>query len=254
MSKSSYPTQRELQGVFEIKVDERNGYETLWRKVHPSKWTRYGEEKRVECKANDGNGYCHVTFKGRKVKYHTIVYILANGSIPEELMVDHVSGDRVDNQLSNLRLVTNRENGGNMRFHREGRLVGCTYNKRTKSWLAQILINGKKIHLGLFNTEEGANQFYLKADKMHIDGFGPNFIQKMLRIKTKDSCSSKYRGVCWYKRVKKWTTQIKINNKLIHLGYYETELEAHTIYSKALELMDQFVDSAQFRKLLLKVI
>lgn len=32
MAKSNYPTQVELEEVFELRVDFRNGHETLWRK------------------------------------------------------------------------------------------------------------------------------------------------------------------------------------------------------------------------------
>ena len=33
-------------------------------------------------------------------------------------------------------------------------------------------------------------------------------------------------GVCWHKRKKKWTAYIWVNNKRIHLGYYDTIEEA----------------------------
>lgn len=248
---TNYPTQVELEECFELRVDFRNGHETLWRKGYTKKDGRVYKEKLVECKANC-KGYIQVSFKGRSVYYHTIVYILANGDTPSGLMIDHISGDTIDNQTENLRLATSKVNNGNKECHRNGKLLGCTYNKPTNKWMAQIEINDKKINLGYYHTEEEANQVYLKADKMSIEGFSPNFIQKMLRVKTKDRCTSKYRGVCWGKRDKKWRASIVINNRQIPLGYYGTELEAHTIYLKAAELVDQFVDNNQFRKLLLE--
>lgn len=46
--------------------------------------------------------------------------------------------------------------------------------------------------------------------------------------------SSKYTGVSWHKRAKKWTSQIWNNDKLKHLGYFTDEHEASLAYQKAL--------------------
>jgi len=46
--------------------------------------------------------------------------------------------------------------------------------------------------------------------------------------------SSKYIGVSWHKMVKKWTAKITINNKRIHLGCFDTEIEAANAFQKAL--------------------
>lgn len=115
---TNYPTQRELEECFEIKVDERNGHETLWRKfLLTNQFGNKGEWVKVNCKANTSEGYCHVRFKGRLVLYHTIVFILVNGDMPEDSMIDHISGDRIDNQTDNLRLSTHRDNNGNKEVH-----------------------------------------------------------------------------------------------------------------------------------------
>jgi hypothetical protein len=45
--------------------------------------------------------------------------------------------------------------------------------------------------------------------------------------------SSGYKGVSWYKHRKKWRSQIRANNKKIHLGYYITPEEAYQAYCKA---------------------
>ena len=50
------------------------------------------------------------------------------------------------------------------------------------------------------------------------------------RIKT-----SKYTGVCWHKKSNKWQSSIRINGKLKSLGTFDSELDAHNAYLKALE-------------------
>ena len=49
------------------------------------------------------------------------------------------------------------------------------------------------------------------------------------RTKLKN-CSSKYIGVSWFARDKKWQVSIKISGKSKNLGTYETEEEAHKVY------------------------
>lgn len=45
--------------------------------------------------------------------------------------------------------------------------------------------------------------------------------------------SSLYKGVNFFKRVKRWRAYIKVNQKQIHLGYYLTEIEAAQAYDNA---------------------
>jgi hypothetical protein len=78
-------------------------------------------------------------------------------------MIDHIDGDRYNSQLSNLRLVTNRENASNKKIHRDGKTVGCYFDTKLSKWRAQISINGKKYHLGYFKILKDAEQAYKYA-------------------------------------------------------------------------------------------
>jgi hypothetical protein len=49
----------------------------------------------------------------------------------------------------------------------------------------------------------------------------------------KQNTTSKYKGVSWYKRKRKWQAQIRDCGKAIHLGFYNSELEAHAAYMLA---------------------
>lgn len=51
--------------------------------------------------------------------------------------------------------------------------------------------------------------------------------------------TSKYKGVCWYKRGKKWRASILLpNGKWKHLGYFEDEHDAAIAYNQAVEEFD----------------
>ncbi len=45
--------------------------------------------------------------------------------------------------------------------------------------------------------------------------------------------SSKYPGVSWNKRLKKWEASIKINRKKKHLGFFKNEKKAARVYERA---------------------
>ncbi len=65
-------------------------------------------------------------------------------------------------------------------------------------------------------------------------------IQNSRKLK---NCSSKYKGVCWYKRDKVWIAYIRPNRKQIHLGYYQKEIKAAEAYNrKASELFGEFAN------------
>jgi hypothetical protein len=81
--------------------------------------------------------------------------------IPQGMHVDHIDGNTLNNQKSNLRIVTNRQNCMNRHQKKASKYPGVTWAKRELRWIAQAQINGKHIHIGSFRSEEDARQAYL---------------------------------------------------------------------------------------------
>ena len=88
-------------------------------------------------------------------------------------------------------------------------------------------------------------------EQVFKDGDGLNNQKANLRICTRSqnkmngksykNSSSKYKGIWWVKKNKKWRVRIRLNNKTIHLGYFKDETEAAKAYdSKAKELFGEF--------------
>jgi len=71
-----------------------------------------------------------------------------------------------------------------------------------------------------------------------------NFQNQQNRNKVNKTTTSKYKGVCLFKRDGTWKAQIRHNGKCLFLGYYDTELEAKNAYDKkAKELFGEFYHS-----------
>lgn len=59
--------------------------------------------------------------------------------------------------------------------------------------------------------------------------------QRENTCKTQGRYTSKYKGVCWYSRDKRWVSRIYIDKKIIVLGYFKCELAAHQAYQNKLK-------------------
>jgi hypothetical protein len=115
----------------------------------------------------DGCGYLVVNLflngKGKTHKIHRLlgVYFL---HCPANKQVDHWDGDRKNNSLQNLRVVTSQQNN----FNRT-KAKGYTWSVFAEQWQAQIMINRKNKFLGYYDTEEEARAAYLEEKKkLHI--------------------------------------------------------------------------------------
>ena len=118
-------------------------------------------------------GYISITIN-KKYFAHRLAWLYVYGEFPKHT-IDHINGDKSDNRIENLRDVSQRENCQNKKIHRNGKLLGCYFNKRDKRWQAQIYINSECKYLGKFKTEIEAHERYLKfleenGDKNNIGG------------------------------------------------------------------------------------
>jgi len=86
-----------------------------------------------------------------------------------KLQVDHIDGNKSNNRIDNLQLLTNRENTSKYRksVKHSSKYTGVSYTKykKTNKWRATIQINYKLKHLGYYSNEYDAHLAYEKALK-----------------------------------------------------------------------------------------
>lgn len=112
------------------------------------------------------NGYVRVRINGQLLMAHRLIWEMFNGPIPEGFEIDHINHVRTDNRIENLRLVTHADNAKNQSIRKNNKTGRCgvSWKDSCKKWCAQISVNGKVIHLGLFSSFNKAVSARKKAD------------------------------------------------------------------------------------------
>ena len=105
--------------------------------------------------------------KSKIIKVHQLVTIVFLGHKPcgYKIVVDHINNNRLDNRLKNLQLITHRENLSKDRINRSSKYIGVSFIKSVNKWRSKIGSNKKVNHLGVFDTEEEASEYYQNALK-----------------------------------------------------------------------------------------
>ena len=123
------------------------------------------------------------------------------------------------------------------------RFKGVSWHKASNKWHAQIQKEGKRKYLGYYNDEEEAARKY--DDAAGALGWPLNFPKVLGDPSAVKGSSgslshdeggglSRFKGVSWSKRDKKWKAAIKRRGKTFFLGYFEDEEEAARKYDEAL--------------------
>lgn len=112
------------------------------------------------------NGYCRIKINGKSYLGHHLVWLYLYGSFPEypKYQVDHINQNRLDNRLSNLRIVSQSGNQRNAKKRNDNTsgITGVTYNNN--GWIARISNGGKKLYLGKFKEFSEAVSARKKAE------------------------------------------------------------------------------------------
>ena len=108
--------------------------------------------------------YCHPTLKNKRGHKKQISISMARLIMgePKGMNVDHINGNSLDNRRANLRICTHQQNLWNS-HRRLGLYKGVYEGPGSKKWRANIVVNKKSKHLGMYNSPQDAARAYDKA-------------------------------------------------------------------------------------------
>ena len=164
-------TQEILHKMFEYRKGD------LIRKIQTSGNAQIGDVAGSISK----NGYISTSINGKLYLNHRLIFLMYHGYLPEFL--DHIDCNPSNNDISNLRAATIKQNGMNRKKDKSyagiqtlSKFKGVSLNKQLKKWISRIGINGKRKHLGYFTSEiEAAKAYDTAAIKLYGEFAKLNF-------------------------------------------------------------------------------
>ncbi len=135
-----------------------------------------GKRKGMEAGNLTPDGYKRVEFNNISYKAHRIVYSMANGEIPEGMMIDHINRIKDDNRLENLRLATPSENRLNQ--NRKVNKWGLRGLCKTGKWCKlERRFKGELCYIGSFKTVAEAKIAYKEWRLSHREEDNAKFFE-----------------------------------------------------------------------------
>lgn len=148
------------------------GYEGLYQAssfgLVKSLGNKYSKKIKILKGRPDGNGYSKIAlFKNtvrKDYRIHKIIAITFLNHTPcgMKYVVDHIDNNKENNKISNLQIITNRENCSKGWIGKKSSKYTGVYKSKNK-WVANITHNYNCKSLGVFSSEFEAHKSYQKA-------------------------------------------------------------------------------------------
>jgi hypothetical protein len=105
-----------------------------------------------------GHRYARIKFDKQEFKLHRIIFLYHKGYLPD--IIDHINGDRYDNQIENLREANTYQNRQNSRIYSTSKsgVKNVYWCKKMNKWKVIMNINGETHIFGYYVDIEEAKQ------------------------------------------------------------------------------------------------
>jgi hypothetical protein len=131
--------------------------------------TRYAGTEAGVARKKDGR--CKIAVCDKGILRHVIVWAICKGEW--RLGIDHENRIPTDDRIENLRPCTMSQNLANSKLASTNKsgYKGVCFWKSANYYVAQIQVNGIRIHLGYFKDPAEAHAAYMKAAREHFGEF-----------------------------------------------------------------------------------
>lgn len=113
-------------------------------------------------------GYTVVEINSRPIMAHWIVWVMHNGSFDGQ--IDHIDGNRSNNRIENLRIVTRTQNQWNRKVSSNNKvgIKGVRLRKDSNKYEVRIAVNKRRLILGSYEDLELAELVaFMAREKYH---------------------------------------------------------------------------------------
>tara|TARA_R110000764_G_C10832583_1_gene363096 strand:+ start:130 stop:651 length:522 start_codon:yes stop_codon:yes gene_type:complete len=140
-----------------------NGVSVTCHRDGSIEWFNRKYQKNKRTFGFNTNGYRGVKINWKQTYVHRVLAIAFLGAADCDSQVDHINGDKGDNRIENLRMVTASQNNKAFQKKRKGcssRYRGVHLERKTGRWVASINPKQGRMHVGTFGTEDEAAAAY----------------------------------------------------------------------------------------------
>lgn len=157
------------EGIYQI--SDLGNVKSLSRFINNGNSGYYSKEKLLKQTLNKKIGYYYISLciNGKPIKFYihqlvAISFLNHNLDGTNKLVVDHIDSNKTNNKLTNLQVVSNRENCVK---DKKSSSIGVYYYAKVNRFRARIRIGKQRIDLGQFKTElEATNAYQLALSKI----------------------------------------------------------------------------------------
>lgn len=157
---------------------------------------------------------------------------------------DHIDGNKLNNQRTNLRACSQTRNAQNVdrRVTNKSGYKGVYWSKVSQAWISRIQSERVPRHLGTFETAEEAYTAYCKAaEELHGEFANAGAVSpdmsagRIARPRQRKTNRTGFSGVYKDKKYDLWIARIRYKGRRVNLGCFKTPEAAHAAFRTATE-------------------
>ena len=119
-------------------------------------------------------GYWQIRLNSKTYKAHRLIFLYFNNYFPD--FIDHIDGNRANNNIENLRPATHKENSYNRKIVSKNTPVkGVVWKKQRNRWEVSCWKDNKKYYGGYFVDKFDAIKMAIELRKTHHKEFARHF-------------------------------------------------------------------------------